>query len=99
MTKRPARPVAPDPTHEEARQMAANVTSLEEVEAALAGFRDHVRLRWYEIRTPEKAQGLQLDYSRARWRSSFSDHAFCRGYAVSFDAPSNMEATCCASGS
>lgn len=54
MAKRSARATAPVPTHEEARQLAADATTLEELEAALAAFREHVRLRWYEFRTPKK---------------------------------------------
>lgn len=54
MAKRSARPSAPVPTHEEARQLAADATTAEELQAALAAFRDHVRVRWYEVRTPEK---------------------------------------------
>jgi hypothetical protein len=54
MAKRSARPAAPVPGHDEARKLAADATTLEELEAALAAFRDHVRTRWYEVRTPEK---------------------------------------------
>ena len=54
MRKRSARPSAPVPSYEEARQLAADATTPEELETALAAFREHVRLRWYEVRTPEK---------------------------------------------
>jgi hypothetical protein len=54
MAKRSARPTSPVPNHEEARQLAADATTLEELEAALSAFREHVRTRWYEVRTPEK---------------------------------------------
>jgi hypothetical protein len=54
MAKRSARATAPIPSYEEARQLAADATTTEELEAALEAFRAHVRLRWYEVRTPEK---------------------------------------------
>ena len=54
MAKRSSRPAAPVPGHEEARQLAADASTTEELEAALAAFREHVRVRWYEVRTPEK---------------------------------------------
>lgn len=54
MAKRSPRLAAPVPAHEEARQLAADATTPEELEAALAAFREHVRVRWFELRTTEK---------------------------------------------
>ena len=54
MAKRSSRPAAHAPSHEEARQLAADATTQEELEEAMAAFREHVRMRWYEVRTPEK---------------------------------------------
>lgn len=54
MAKRSPRPAAPVPSYDEARQLAADATTAAELEAALAALREHVRLRWYEVRTPEK---------------------------------------------
>ena len=54
MAKRSSRPAAHVPSYEEARQVAAGAYTPEELEAALAAFREHVRVRWHEVRTPEK---------------------------------------------
>lgn len=54
MAKRSARPIASVPGHEEARQLAAGATTLEELEAALAALSEHVLVRWYEVRTRQK---------------------------------------------
>ena len=54
MAKRSARPAAHVPSYEEARQIAAGASTPEELEEALAAFREHVRVRWFEVRTPEK---------------------------------------------
>jgi hypothetical protein len=54
MSKRSCRREQPIPGHEEARQLAADATTIEDLEAALAAFREHVLVRWYEVRSPEK---------------------------------------------